>query len=303
MDGIAAIESNREALRRILAALVAMAGFSPAPALRRHAYLAILRLLRPAESATRRLIIALALTAMPLRTLPPQRPRKEMPKPGYIEIPASMVVRNGVGTGIILPPHVLRRLGPNGTVYLVPQTSPAVSVSTTRDKKASPRSAAFPLFDPLRDPFRRRWPMQSGVPRLAFPGQTQRLPVPARQPPSPDDQVDATRLRLRLAALGRALDDLPREARRFARWKALRDAAGAQERSRDAAGAQNGKAQGRIRRIWPLKPGRPPGGRLSHYDPSARNPPRVREVDEILAHAHALAMFALDKARSRPDTS
>ena len=92
MDGTAAISSNVEALKRILAGLVAMAGLgngqstiaSPQSAsagqaadgpttpdcllptadcrslLPRHLRLAILRLLRPAKSAARRLIIAAA---------------------------------------------------------------------------------------------------------------------------------------------------------------------------------------------------------------------------------------------------
>jgi hypothetical protein len=83
MDWNGAIEKHREALTHILAALVAMAGLGgqftffppegaspqgsaqaekskPSPALPRHLRLAVLRLLRPAESATRRLIIALA---------------------------------------------------------------------------------------------------------------------------------------------------------------------------------------------------------------------------------------------------
>ena len=69
--------------------------------------------------------------------------------------------------------------------------------------------------------------------------------------------------------------------------------------SRAAAGAQKGKSTaGRFRRIWPLRPGRPPGGRLSRYDPDARRRKNIRDVDEILAHAHALALYALS-----PDTS
>ena len=47
--------------------------------------------------------------------------------------------------------------------------------------------------------------------------------------------------------------------------------------------------------------GRPPGGRLSRYEPDARRRSNIREVDEILAHAHALAQYALDPPR--PDTS
>jgi hypothetical protein len=100
----------------------------------------------------------------------------------------------------------------------------------------------------------------------------------------------------RLGALGRALDDLPREARRFARWRAR-----AADAARNAAVAQkgNGRAAGRFRRVWPLRPGRPPGGRLARYDPDAWGGRKnIRDVDEILAHTHALASYALS-----PDTS
>jgi len=57
-----------------------------------------------------------------------------------------------------------------------------------------------------------------------------------------------------------------------------------------------------VRRSWPLRNGAPPGGRLSRYDPDAlthHRPRAIREIDEILAHAHDLALEALE----RPDTS
>src|SRR5690606_15042944 len=113
---------------------------------------------------------------------------------------------------------------------------------------------------------------------------------PYRPPPpspSPDDAIGADRLARRLAALAAALDDLPGQAKRFARWKARRDL-------------------GLVRRRAPLRPGRPPGGRLTRFDPAAfsdgarrKKSSRIREMDEILAHAHALARYALEN----PDTS
>ncbi len=45
----------------------------------------------------------------------------------------------------------------------------------------------------------------------------------------------------------------------------------------------------------------PPGGRLSRFDPVARRLSRIREVDEVLAHAHAMALYALENPRR--DTS
>jgi hypothetical protein len=134
------------------------------------------------------------------------------------------------------------------------------------------------------------------------PGYSAAFSIPP--PPSPNDPVNAARLGLRLQALGRALDDLPAHARRFARWRARgADAAGAQDRNRDAVSAQNENRDAagaqtkesrnllhaRPRRLWPLRPGRPPGWR--------RRP--EHEVDEVLNTAHGLAFWALQ----RPDTS
>ena len=88
--------------------------------------------------------------------------------------------------------------------------------------RPAPRTLALPLFDPLR-PFRPRpkRPVANGIPRISLPGVTAPFPVTPRRPPAPDDPLDATRLALRLQALGAALDDLP------ATGKALRPLAGA----------------------------------------------------------------------------
>ena len=269
MDGSVAIEQNRAALKRIVASLVAMAGLGTGPhaegrpegthcpILPRHLWLAILRLLRPAEAAARRLIIAAArgLTI----TLPP--PRKPAPRP-------------------VPPDQFLRRFG-------IAVTMPAVGVAAAARHSAAParpRSYCLPLLDALRTPEpyggRRRTVPAHAAPRIMLPGiiAPHRLPAPA----SPDDPVSAVRLAQRLTALAAALDDLPGQARRFARWKARRDAR-------------------LTRRVSPLRPGRPSGGRLSRFDaPEGKRPFRkIREVDEILAHAHALALAALES----PDTS
>src|SRR5688500_11388291 len=119
MDWNAAIEKNREALKRILAALVAMAELggqftffprkgalpqgpalaeksklSPASTLPRHLHTTVLRLLRPAESATRRLIIV-ASRGVVVPPPSPSRRRKANPAP--------TILRNGIGTGILMP--------------------------------------------------------------------------------------------------------------------------------------------------------------------------------------------------------
>jgi len=293
MDWNLAIGMRSEALKRIVATLVAMSGLGnresagrqsesahaadvpTAPDCRlriagcrvlwpRHLHRAILRLLRPAESAARRLIIALARG---LPAPPALRPHKSA-RTG-VRKASSLLVRHGVGTGVVLKPGAPV---PARLAHLVPA-------------KAAPRPLSFPLLDPLpRLRVRRRWQPATGVPRIGMPGVTERLAVPAWRPPSPDDPIDAGRLGRRLAALARALDDLPGQARRFMRWQARRDRA---------------LAAGRAHRVTPLRPGRPPGGRLSRYDPDAWGGRKnIRDVDEILAHAHALAHHAL-----RPDTS
>jgi hypothetical protein len=270
MDWNAAIEKNREALKRVLAMLVAMAGLDshsevpasgePRTTLPRHLHRAVLSLLRPAEAAARRLIIVAARGIVV--ALPPARPRKRRP--------TCTILRNGIGTGIVMPRGF----------------RPSAGTPVTR-------SLALPLTDPLPRWGVRARPAARGFPRISIPGLTQPFPVP--RAPSFDDPIDAARLALRLGALGRALDDLPREARRFARWRAARHAAG----TPSAAGAQKGNRRAdRFRRIWPLRPGKPPGGRLLHYDPDARRRKNIRDVDEILAHTHALARYALS-----PDTS
>jgi len=81
-----------------------------------------------------------------------------------------------------------------------------------------------------------------------------------------------------MAALARALDDLPAQARRFARWRARRDLA---------------LANGRICRIAPLRGGYPYGIRR----PGSRR--RAHDVDEVLRTVHGLAFWTME----RPDTS
>jgi hypothetical protein len=301
MDGTPAINNNLEALKRLLAGLFAMTGLRFAPeaqscrasgtttggegrdgaggsgdpagrhskghlTLPRHLRLVILRLLRPAEAAARRLIIAAARGLVV--ALPP--PRKPRPKP----IAAEPLLRR-LGIAVVMSPADLARAA---------AAKRAAVARTALSLSKGPRTLCLPLFDPPRRVPRhgRRYVPRRAAPRILFPGvaEPHRLPPP----PSPDDPIDATRLGLRLAALAAALDDLPGQAKRFARWKARN----ARENTAD-----------RPRRTSPLLRGRPPGGRLKRFDPSAVRPRNVREVDEILAHAHALAIYALE----RPDTS
>jgi hypothetical protein len=239
LDWNAAIEKHREALRRILATLVAMAGFPVLHAcggaavagggatLPRHLHRALLALLRPAEAAARRLVI---IAARGLVVEPAGRGRK---------------MRGGVRGG--------------GTC-------------------ATPPRLGFRLLDPLPR-WKRRVP-QAAVPRISVPGFTAPFPVAVRHPPSPDDPVGAARLALRLQALGSVLDDLPRHARRFARWRAARAENGAPDGSVSRSA--------RFRRTWPLRPGRPPGHR------SQRSRRSVHAVHEVLDDLHGLAVWTLN---------
>jgi len=255
MDGRAGIDHSHAALKRIVAMLFAMAGLDEVagssgfagegtPTLPRRIRLAVLRLLRPAEAAARRLIIALAMTLPPLRQ-GDRKSQKILPGPDFFIAPGG--VRIGLAPG--------RTSG-------APAQIPAAW------------TVGFALLDPLRFPRRRRV-VASSVPRIGVPGLTEFFAVLPRAPLLPDDEVDAFRLHGRLAALGRALDDLPRQARRFARWQERRPGS-------------------RHRRVWPLRPGRPPGTRADRWTGNRRR----SEVDEVLAHAHGLAMFALQRRDS-----
>jgi hypothetical protein len=286
MDWGLAIEKNRDALKRILAMLVAIAtmtdaavadqngGFRPA-VLPRHLHRFVLRLLRPVESATRRLII-IAARGLVVK-IPQWRPRK----PSQRKPPLNR--KNGYGTGIVIRPGPL----PDWARELLPKRSPPLSL---------------PLLDVLpRYGFRRRSARPAVAPRIRLLGNDPINPLfrhrepPPPSAPTPDDPLDATRIRYRLEAISRALDDLPGQAMRMARWAARRDARSARER--DGADAQRadrdseGKRRADIRnprpryhRLSPMRPGRPPGFRK-------RSP---HEVHQVLNELHGLAVWARD---------
>ncbi len=277
MDWNMVVERNRERLQHILAMLVAMAGLPASRAggdaggeatLPRHLHRAILALLRPAEAAARRLVIVVARDMVV--TLP--QPRKANPKP-----PSIFVRRGETRTGIVLPHGV----------------KPGDILPNLAKPHKATRSLALPLLDGLRGFPRPRRARAPGVPRIWAPGFPEPDRLPLRLPPLPGDPIDARRLALRLQAIGRALDDLPGHARRFARWRARRDAAmqgirhafGEQEIRQDAPGAAPAWLP---RRLTPLRPGRPPGGR--------RKP--THEVHDVLADLQYFAVQALERRDS-----
>jgi hypothetical protein len=132
------------------------------------------------------------------------------------------------------------------------------------------------LFDPrkrlaaLRLPSRK---IMRNPPRIHFyPYDTLRpAPPPVADPaPPPDGLVGAEPLSRRLQALKSALNDLPSQAKRLARWQ------------------QRRKAAPSHKFLSPLRPGRPPGYR--------RKP--IHEVDDVLIECDDLAWEAM-----KPDTS
>lgn len=228
IDWALARERNREALLRVLALLFSMAGVVNGAAvavLPRHIHSAVLRVLRPAESALRRLIV---IEARDLRVAPPAPPVERV-GPAKIRGARGHDVR-ACGFAIIEP---LQKVG---------FAKPPVP------KGQGPRISFFDGFDPVRE--------------------TPSVPLP-------DDPVDATRLCGRLMAARRALDSLPKQALRLARWQARRDA-GMLKSPRTRA----------------LRPGRPPGHRARHKHP----------VDQLLSDCHALALYT-NYTRAPPDPS
>ncbi|MEX0957074.1 MAG: hypothetical protein WDZ83_17915 [Rhizobiaceae bacterium] len=234
MDWNLAIRRNREALSRILAALFALAGLpgdGPASG----------SLTLPRHLHAHALRILRAAEAA-IRRLIVVAARDVMVQPAGVR-PDLAALRNGRGQ---------EPAGADGPPIL--------------------RIPAFPLLDPLRqfpfDPPRRA---SKFMPRICVVGFTEPAPLPEKPVLSPDDPVDAMGLRRRLLSSRRALANLPREARRLARWHA-------RNRLRSGPG-----------RVVPLRMGRPPGGR--------KRP--IHAVDDVLKECHALAIDAM----SLPDTS
>jgi len=236
IDWTGAMDRNREALLRVVDALFAMVGLvegrglgsDPAIAtLPRCTRNAVLRILRPAEAAVRRLVV---------------------------------IAARGV-KATIRPAH--RKAQNAHRVIRGPRVKTGNDALRTVSRSTANTAPSLPLVDSLKrfdfGPPRRR---PKGVPRISVIGVTEPRPIPEIALPSPDDELDAACICRRLRALKRALDDLPGQAKRFARWRARRDA-------------------GLLRspRLSPLRPGWPPG--------FCKRP--VHEIDHVLRECHALA--------------
>ncbi len=217
MDWEQAIEINWTALGRVITQLFSLLELvleGPLRRLPRPLYSEAERLLTPAESALRRLII---IAARGLRvTLGPSRP-----------MPQELLIA-GSGAGRI----------------------------------------SFQLFDPRKrfGPNVLELHSNDGDPRIHFFGASALVPdfQPA-QSKAPASSLDASALCRRYAALKHALETLPRQARRLARWRLRRERL---EKPKFTS---------------PLRPGAPPGQR--------RKP--MLEIDHVLRACHGLAFDAL----------
>ena len=227
MDWTLAIRRNRDQLKAIVLTLFALARMRVGGSLftlPRSTFAIIMAILRPAESAVRRLILIAAHR-------------------------------------VVICPRPAR-------TFVILGHRPGDPVSAMPSGMIPTR--AFHLFDPLKsfDPeaiwdVEPKW--ESGF-DLA-PGYTSTLAAP-------DTPLDAVHLGQRLNAILRALDNLPHQARRLARWQIKRDAAL--------------KAR-KPTRMSPMRPGLPPGWRER----------KIHEIDDVLRECHGLAGDLLNS----PDTS
>lgn len=326
MDWQMAIDRHGTALRRIVSTLVAMVGRGTGAALRapdataaerptlaRRRHRALMRVLRPAEAAARRLVIAMALTicapqdgvaddaaAAAATPSAPPRPRRAH-RPRQPAVVPAVLPAGSKRTGIVIRhlPSAHPTFGLAVGSLAVP-AAPGLPAWAMPPAPEPPRRLRLPLTDPVRRKQRRRSSRRSR-PGIWFPGShAERLP--AWRPPQPDDRLDATRLVLRIEALADAMDDLTGEAKRFLRWRARRAAERARDRRAEAlAPDPDGRAPGespaaharrmarRFRRVRPLRLGLAPGG-------------RVRRNDELLALRDELQWLAFE-ALARHDTS
>jgi hypothetical protein len=244
MDWTLAITRNRDALLRVIAALFALAGLAPGAKLTllpRPVYRAFLRVLRPAESALRRLIMiaahGLVLKAIPARAAP-----------------VGLIAKSGT---------------PQNRAF--PLIDPLKRFSTVAQDQQDEITFEFiDEDDAEQDDEDYDADGQNALPRISVPGLFDPVFAPP-QAPALDDLIDATHLSRRLEALKRALADIPKQARRLARWQVRRDLALQQT------------APFKPRRLSPFRPGPPPGATLR----------RQHEVDHILRECHLLMLDRL----------
>jgi len=189
-----AIDRNRAALLAVAAAILALIGEGgPVARLVRSAALA---LLRPAESAVRRLIVIAARGL----AVAPRSPRPFIPNPGLVEGSKDGV--DGLAAVSSRPPAFPlfdRRKRFGRQLRIVPPP------------RGIPRIRSF-------------WGPPSAQPIGPSAASVAVAPTAANARTDQNALVDISRLRLRLGSLQRALADLAGQARRLARWRARREA-------------------------------------------------------------------------------
>ena len=181
-DWARAIERNSEALIEIVADLFAMLGIVGEATVARlpwPTYRAVLRVLRPAESAVRRLVVIAARGLVVKPTVP--RP-----------VPAGPLKRK---KGLPSRSFSFQLFDPRKRIIIPRRQTPTRPAARLHILTADSRLVTL-------------WP----PPRPA--GAPARPP-----PPSADGLVNGARLVRRLEALESALADLPRQARRLVRWQ------------------------------------------------------------------------------------
>ena len=229
------IERNRERLLLAIAPLLAVLGFVQRrrEEVPRHFHSFLITLLRPAEAAVRRLIIIAA---------------------------RGIVVKLRLGASRAFPAGLAHQL-----------------------KKAleeEDRFPAFPLIDPLKrfapsdfgwvQEWSQEWGKEQAVPRISVPGVFDPVFPEAIHVPNRDDPIDTASLLRRIRSLKEALDNLPRHAKRLARWKAKNEL------------ARQPGAPSQARPPSPFRPGAAPGKHI-HEE---------REIDVILGDCHYFARKA-----------
>jgi hypothetical protein len=217
MDWKRAIEINTDALIRIVAGLVSLLAVQgerlPLPV-----YQFIARVLHPAESAMRRLIVIAARGLVV--PLPPSRP---MPK-------GLVIARKGVRPGVF-PLFDTRKHFSD----VDEDDAPTITGPRIRNVgEADPRSLFLAKF--------------------------------AKPQTGAITEAETLRIRSRVKILKRALDTLPQQAKRLARWRARREASTTPKITS------------------PLRPGPPPGHRKRPRD----------EIDFVLRECHGLAWDLLN---------
>ena len=248
MDWALSIERNRAILVDIVLALFAEIGLTRGGMIERLArplHLTVLRELRTAEAAVRRLIYVaardLVVEPPPERAAPAARDSSDKKK---AESKAA-IESNGQGNDQV---RLRRRRRPSFNLFETPREFQGFfGRRKPKTPRIEPRIRVID-FDPRIPAFLRP---QAQVP----------APAPEPEVPVDDGTVAAVRLCRRLFAALAALEDIPRQAMRRARWRSLP----VEER--------------RPPRESPLRSGRPPGWRQ-------RN---LYEVDAILKECHWLA--------------